>query len=287
MPLKDVKYRSNQAILKLYDNGVEQKYKLIFMKSLRTSGVEDDEDEEQLRISLDGEKLSESIIRSKRMIYEYAYCNQWDFFFTGTLDKDKYDREDLDKFHKDLTQWFRDYKKKYGQKIDFLLIPELHKDKKSWHIHGLLRGILPEHLKQFEIGDKMSDYLVKKVKNGETVYNWSAYQKKFGFCNLEPIKNHSAVCSYITKYITKDLAFCVKKINAHIYYCSRGLNRAQIIAKGDCDFAMNNYDYENDFCRISWFVNNPLTVEEIIESFYIDSRKFLISKVLGAKNETI
>ena len=50
----------------------------------------------------------------KAVLFELAFCNPWEFFFTGTLDKNKYNREDLDKFHKDFTRFIRLYNKKYN-----------------------------------------------------------------------------------------------------------------------------------------------------------------------------
>lgn len=251
MPLKDVKYKHNQTILKVFGYDDMLKIKLITMNTLRNAGVEDDSTPNYVRGTVNDEKLDESISRTKAKIFEYAFCNPWDYFFTATLDPSKYDRTDINKFHKDLTQFFRDYKKKHGIKIDFLLIPELHKDGKSWHMHGFLKGLPVEHLKQFKIGDTMGKTLAEKVVKGDIVYNWEAYQKKFGFCDLEFVGNPEAVSKYITKYINKDLANSVKELNAHSYYHSRGLQSAKILKKGTmlCDIAPS---FVSDYCTVSW-----------------------------------
>lgn len=60
--------------------------------------------------------------------------------------------------------------------------------------------------------------------------------KKFGWCDLEPIKNNEAVSKYLTKYITKTILDSesgrgVKESEKNIYYCSQGLNRSQVIKK--------------------------------------------------------
>ena len=94
-------------------------------------------------------------------------------------------------------------------------------------------------------GAEMSE----KVKNGDKVYNWLAYAKKFGFCDLERIHNPEAVSKYITKYITQDLAKSVTEINAHQYYHSRGLKTAEVIKKGTMS-ANIVPDFENEYCRI-------------------------------------
>lgn len=168
----DTKYKYNQTILQIYGFGDNKKIKVTRFKCLRTSGIEDD-DGHHIRGS-NTEKLEQSISRTKSKIYELAFCNPWDYFFTATLDPSKYDRTNLKKFHKDLTQWFRNYNRKHSIDLAFLLIPELHKDGKAWHMHGFLYGLPSEHLSQFKIGDTMGKSLAEKVKAGDVVYNWSA-----------------------------------------------------------------------------------------------------------------
>lgn len=141
MPLRDLKYKRDQTILKVYGYGDNKKIKVVRMNWLRTAGVEDDEEYISPKGSVHDFKLGENIRRAKNIIFEYAFCNPWDWFFTGTLDPKKYDRTNLDKFHKDLTQWFRDYGKQHNVHIKFLLVPEKHSDGVSWHIHGFLYGL--------------------------------------------------------------------------------------------------------------------------------------------------
>lgn len=77
-------------------------------------------------------KLDCNYSRARNMVLQYALCNHWDWFFTGTLDKEKYNRHDLDRFSKDLTQFIRDKRKVYGTQVQYLLIPEHHADG-AWH----------------------------------------------------------------------------------------------------------------------------------------------------------
>lgn len=241
-----------------FENNLK-KYKVITMNVLRSKGIEEDNKyNSNNRCKVNNEKLQENIIRARNRIFELAFCNKWQYFFTGTLDKKKYNREDLDKFHKDFTRFIRLYNKKNNLDIKFLIIPELHKDKKSWHFHGLINNLPQEQLKLFEVGDKMGKKLLEKVINGDTVYNWIDYKNKFGFCDLEPIKNKEALSKYITKYITKELAFSVTKLNAQLYYHSRGLNFAKEIKKGHMSWGDIQPDYKNDYCKISWISSDKL-----------------------------
>lgn len=101
------------------------------------------------------EKLDNNLQRAKSNIFELAYCNHWDFFFTGTLDKKKCKREDLSNFNKKFKTFIFRFNKTYNCKVSYLLIPELHSDLKSWHFHGFVFGIPKDRVYQFKIGDKM------------------------------------------------------------------------------------------------------------------------------------
>lgn len=208
-----------------------------------------------------GEKMREAKSRARARIFELAFCNDWQWFFTGTLDKTKYDRTNLSKFHKDFTKWLYNFAKNRGlPKIDFLLIPELHKDGRSWHMHGLLNGLPAALLHQFRIGDVMGAALADKVQAGDIVYNWEAYQKKFGFCDLEPVRDSEAVSKYCCKYITKSLQHSVKESGAHMYYHSRGLQRSEVVAIGSFGGQLPDPEYSNDYCSVSWL---PYTEENL------------------------
>lgn len=253
MPQK-LKYRAynyDQTLFKVFGEGKDKKIKLVRMNYLKTSGIELD-DIEYVRGTVNENKINESILRSKSKIFELAFCNPWDWFFTGTINPNKQDRTDLELFHKQLTQWLRDYNKKYKLNIKFLFVPEKHKDGKSWHIHGFIYGLPVEHLVQFQVGDKMGKGLADKVMQGDIVYNWQAYFNRFGFCDLEPIRNHEAVSKYVTKYINKELASSVTELNAHTYYHSRGLKFAELKEKGTMNWDNIVPTFENDYCSVVW-----------------------------------
>lgn len=263
--LRDTKYKQNQTILKIFGTGQNKKIKVITMSCLRTKGIEDDNDIRVERGSVNDEKTEESISRTRSAIFELAFCNPWEWFFTGTLDPKKYDRTDLKKFQKNLSQWIRNYNKKYGLQIKYLLIPELHADGHSWHMHGFIMGLPVEHLQQFKIGDKMGFKLAQKVANGDLVYNWCPYMDKFGFCDLEPVHNSEAVSKYVTKYISKNLQNSVKELNANMYYCSHGLKRAEIVKVGFMS-AHIIPTFTNDYCSVAWFTYSDELLKMLSDS---------------------
>lgn len=256
--LREAKFKRDVSILKVYGFGDNKKIKLIYMPVCRNAGIEDDSKSIDVisHHSLQDGKLEESILRAKSKIFELAYCNPWDWFFTGTLAKSNYDRTNLEKFHRDLVVFIRDYNRRYGLRVKFLFIPELHSDGKSWHMHGFLYGLPMDYLKQFQIGDRMGKTIAEKVLKGDSVFHWLSYEEKFGWNDLEPIKNHEAVSKYVTKYISKSLAHSVTESNAHMYYHSRGLRFAEVVKKGFMSTAIDikpENEYHGDHCSIYWY----------------------------------
>ena len=192
-------------------------------------------------------KLLNNLTRAKSKILEYSLCNDWQFFATFTIDRKKFNRYELNNYHTKFTQWLRNYNKKFDCNIKYLFVPERHKDG-AWHEHGFIMGLPESHLSPFTLSQRLPHYIRDKLKDGHKVYNWEAYQHKFGFCDFEPIKSHEKASYYILKYITKDLQKSVSKLGNHLYYNSKGLNLSELVAKGEfCGRLV--FDYENDFCK--------------------------------------
>jgi len=234
-------YVSDVAILKRFKN---DKFKLVLHKSLRQPGFEIDTDKYK-RKNVNDEKLECNIARARAKIFEYAICNDWEWFVNLTLDKRKYDRFNLKAYVKDLTQWLRDYNRKNDLNIKYLFIPEQHQDG-AWHIHGLLIGLPGFLLKKFIPGRHPQ----KLIDAG--YLNWPDYFKKFGYVSVGKIINHEATSKYLTKYVSKDMASNNRELKTHLYYCSNGLKYAEEIKRGFMYSDMNP-DYENEYCKIKWF----------------------------------
>ena len=201
-------------------------------------------------------KLSQSLSRARRSVLELALCNDWAYFCTFTLDPEKYKRDDLPKFKKDLSQFVRDQRKKAKKKgfdfpIEYLIVPEEHLDG-AWHMHGLLSDIRPFTIPFYcerEQG-KFKPWQIKKLVDGG-YFNWPDYQKKFGFCSLGRIRDKTATGFYISKYITKQMDDCKLPPNAHSFYPSTGLNRATFHGDiyGYCNYLDKFLTHDYEFCR--------------------------------------
>ena len=178
------------------------------------------------------EKFRESLIRSRTKIFELAMCNDWDLFATFTIDPKKYNRYQLNDFYKAFSKFVNNFNSRKGTSIKYLLIPEMHEDG-AWHLHGLFMGLTRNWLRRFTLREKLPRYIRSKLWIGQRIYEWPHYRTRFGFCDLEPIRNKEACCKYIVKYITKDLGRSVSELGAKVYYCSQGLERPQVIYQGD------------------------------------------------------
>lgn len=166
----------NEPYLKEYCSPYGQKkYKLTFMYCIKNKEIETSTE----RCSKNNQKLESNLQRSRSKIYEYAFCNKWDYFFTGTLDKTKANREDLRGFKKSFNLFIKHFNRKYNCNVIYLLIPELHSDMKSWHFHGFLAGLPDRCVKKFYIGDKMSRGIAEKIFQGDSVFHWIDWDKKF------------------------------------------------------------------------------------------------------------
>lgn len=238
-------YERDVAILKYYNENVS---KITLCRAIKPKGFES---EYVAKGSVNDEKLDCNISRARMKIFEYALCNDWQWFFTGTLDATKYDRNDLGKFNTDFAQFIRNFNRKYGLKIQYLVVPEQH-TKGGWHMHGLIRGLPMELLRQFNLKEHIPKKIRQKVKHGFDVYDWTSYREKFGFNDLEPIRNHEAVSKYLTKYINKSLSTSVRQSGAHLYYCSKGLTTAVEIKRGLLNCEFRSPDYENDYVKVKW-----------------------------------
>ena len=191
------------------------------------------------------DKFAQSYCRARSMVLQYLLCNQWDYFITITVSPERFDRWNLDAIYKYMSQWFRDYRKKYRSNIQWVLVPEHHKDG-AWHFHGMISGIRPEHVSSFIPGLHPRDLVIKGYKN------FGKLADVVGYVSLSELKNPVGAAFYVTKYITKEHAR--SDFYQHLYYCSRGLMTAKPVA--DCytyDASLEAaMEFENDFCAFGW-----------------------------------
>lgn len=247
----------------------DQLCKLTVCSKVRKPGYE--LDEASCKFTAKGEagndeKLPSNIRRAKSKVFELSMCNDFSFFCTLTFSPEKVkDRYDLDRCMKDFCKWLNNYNRNRTP-VAYLLIPEQHQDG-AWHIHGLISNIPEDHLHEFHSDEHLPVQILHELAKGHQIFQWTAYDKKFGYCTLSPVRNKDAVCKYITKYITKQLGDSIKELNAHLYYRSHGLNEKELLFSAE-GCVLPDADYEGEYCKIK----NATTPEALLPYFTLEEQ---------------
>lgn len=158
----------------------------------------------------------DSVRRSRQKVFDLAALNEWDYFVTLTLDRQRIDRYDPDGLARRTKKWLDNGVQRHGWR--YLLVPEHHKDG-AIHMHGLFSG----SLRLVDSGKK---------DKGRTIYNLP--QWRYGFTTaIRTYGGAQGVSRYILKYIVKDFDM----IFGNRYYAGgRGLIRQPPCLLLDCNF---------------------------------------------------
>ena len=154
--------------------------------------------------------------RAESKIRDIALCNDFEYFFTWTIDPNLLDRYDPKAIYKKLRVFLSNAVSRKG--FSYLIVPEYHKqkpgeDRPAIHMHGLcnLGQVAIERAKAKD-GRCMTD------KKGRPIFNMVDW--KYGFSTCIPLdENRERTANYITKYITKSN----EKVFGKWYLHSRGL----------------------------------------------------------------
>lgn len=149
--------------------------------------------------------------RTINEIYNITRSNSWDYFITLTFNPQRVNRYDFDDVVEAAGKYFNFLRKEYDKDLKYFLVPEKHQDG-AWHIHGLVASNM--------ITIVNSGHVDKK---GRTIYHMPHYI--YGFSDATRISNQFAACSYMTKYVTKDLCFDTMYRNRYIV--SKNVGRAE------------------------------------------------------------
>lgn len=194
----------------------------------------------------DDENISRSVRRTKNKIYDYARCNNWEWFFTLTLNEVKVNRYDYEDCGKKVSKWLNNMRTLCPD-MKYLVVPEQHKDG-AWHFHGLFANV--DNLEFVDSG---------KIKKGKRVYNVGNY--KFGWSTATQIESLEKAMAYITKYVTKQV--CLVTYNKKRYWASRNL-ATPIVA----DMLVENLrDFKNDMLDSAAYVKSVVGYVDVV---YID-----------------
>lgn len=238
-------YERDLFIIKKYNTNSA---KITYLAASRKKGYESN-NKFSKKCSINDNKLENNLSRAKTKVKEYALCNSWDYWCTFTISPKKYDRYNLKKYQKDFSEFIHSLNRRRKIKIQYLFIPEMHKDG-AWHIHGFLYGLKKDDLE----------------RNRNNYLTWPLYNENFGFMSMSKIRDIEKTANYALKYMTKDRSKNVSELNAHLYYCSKGLNTAEEIYCGNGIFHGEwSWEHPEGFCKVKNLDLRTETIEELFE----------------------
>lgn len=166
-----------------------------------------------------------SLNRTKQSIYEFAYNNTWDLFITLTFSPEKTDRKNYDEITRKTSQWLNNIRKRKCNDLKYLIVPEMHEDG-AFHIHGLLANC--DGLELVDSGrvavGKKACIRTKKNEHFPWIYNIDNW--KWGYSTATRVVDNAKCCSYICKYITKEM--CVALKGKRRFLQSRNCKRVEV-----------------------------------------------------------
>ena len=188
--------------------------------------------------------LNESLMRSKRLILDYALNNNFNYFVTFTFDSSKINRSNFNSCKNKILKALNNFKNRYDSEFKYILVPELHSNGIAIHFHGLIFTSNMDFLKRLYFS---KDYFTN-------VYRHDFFFNRFGANCFIPIINSSErVAFYITKYISKSNV----RVFSNSYFVSKGLNRSTTLISSNLkefkDFIIDNVlqnsrpSFYNDF----------------------------------------
>lgn len=198
---------------------------------LRLPGWEEQQPRKRQRSKPDGSAAAEDLARARRRakaaVADIALSNEFSYFVTLTLDKEKVDRYDVGEVTKKLNNWLDNRVRRNGLK--YVLVPELHKDG-AIHFHGFFNDALPA----VDSGTLTTKGKPRKPRSkaerrrmldagSHEVYNLPAWSLGFSTA-IKLYGDRRAAVGYVCKYISKT----ADKIGGRWYYSGGDLSRPEV-----------------------------------------------------------
>ena len=165
------------------------------------------EGENENNVDKNADNLRRAKSRARKAVFDFAMCNpDLDTFVTFTLNGELIDRYDYNIVIKKLNNWLGNRVRRNGLK--YVFVCEKHKDG-ALHFHGVLNS------SAVTLTDSGHT-----DRNGHKIYHVDSWQ--WGFTTaIYCYGRRSAVCKYITKYITKS----TEKVGGRWYYSGGELKK--------------------------------------------------------------
>ena len=157
----------------------------------------------------EGDDRLRSMRRARAKLRRLALSNEFDWFVTLTLNKDRVDRHDPKAIMQRMNRWLDNMVRRHG--LRYALVPERHKDG-AFHFHGFFAGHGLQAVDSGTIslpGEKSPRRPADEAQRaewlaagGHIVYNLPQWDLGFTTA-LELYGTYSAAVGYVCKYIGK------------------------------------------------------------------------------------
>ena len=212
--LRLIQYDNGSAQIRLYNDFVStQKYskQKISSKSIiepfdgkRVAIVEDFDDISYRSI----ESRKNSLARTRKQIMGYARSTCWEWFCTFTFAPSRSERDNYGHCCRQMCTWLKNIRDRKAPDLQYLAVPELHKDLTTWHFHVLLANT-----------GSLVFTNSGHIKNGKKIYNVPGWRQ--GFSTATIVEDTYRIQNYVIKYMTK--ACHLLSQGEHRYFVSHGL----------------------------------------------------------------
>lgn len=180
-----------------------------------------------------------SFSRARTAVFEYAVCNDWDWFVTFTPGCELH-YNDLDAFMKSVAHWVRNMRRVPGyEAFKYVIVPENFDSSDGWHLHGFISGVPADEIVPFDpsTAQSVKQRIKMEALNADGFYNFPEYAKRFGFTTVRTITDINKDVGYICSYMMKSFSDFVESAGCCLYYSCRGLKRSERVFYGEVDFS--------------------------------------------------
>jgi len=182
--------------------------------------------------------LARAARRAATAVRDYALANDFRWFVTLTLDREKIDRYDVGEVTRKLNRWLSNLVQRDG--LRYVLVAERHKDG-AVHFHGLVNDVpgfvssgtwnVPGHKKPIRPRSQRQAVLWAEAGAEEgyhEVFNWHKWP--YGFSTgIELYGSYERAVGYVTKYIRKQTEGPeARKVGGRWYYSGGALRKPEV-----------------------------------------------------------
>lgn len=183
---------------------------------------------------------------AKKMdILGYGLCNDWQYFFTGTIDPKSYAANDFDSASKLISHEFYRMRQK-SEQVKYMFILEKHKNG-NYHAHGFCN--VPSDIINYH--PSYIDAYGRKIKPSPSKFiTWGIDQcwYNLGINTISPVLSKDDATDYCVKYIIKSME-CGNKWARSVFH-SKGLKTFKIeygsFIGDDFRSCLNVYSYDGN-----------------------------------------